>query len=72
MADSCWFTSGCMKRAKVSRETSSVPSPGPTRTQWGVALSFPPVASSRASPVWKARQSVGMDTFVSVPPRERM
>ena len=67
-----WLTSGCMKRANVSLDTYSASVPAPTRTQWGVARSLPAVASSRASPVWKARQSGGIVTFVNSPQRAWM
>ena len=56
----------------VSREMLSASGAAPTRTQCGVARSLPAVASSNASPVWKARQSAGIDTFVRAPPRVRM
>lgn len=64
-----------MKSAKVSLEIiwlTAGPVAPPTRTQCGVARSFPPVATSSASPVWKARQSAGMETFVKLPPRLRI
>lgn len=60
-----------MNNANVSRETFVI-SPAPTRTQCGVARKLPAVASSRASPVWKAKQSGGIETLVRVPPRVRM
>lgn len=64
-----------MNSAKVSLEIwckSSTPPTPPMRTQCGVARSFPAVASSSASPVWKARQSGGIETFFKSPPRVRI
>lgn len=58
-----------MKRANVSRDIFAPAPVCPTRTQWGVARNFPAVTSSRVSPVWKARQSGGIETFVRSPPR---
>jgi len=63
---------GCMKSANDSLDISSTEGNAPTLTQWGVASNLPFVAISKASPVWNARQSLGIETLTSSPPRVRM
>lgn len=63
---------GCMKSANDSLDISSAEENAPTLTQWGVASNLPLVAISKASPVWNARQSLGIETLTSSPPRVRM
>ena len=41
----------------------------PACTKCGTALNLPPVMTCNASPVWKARQSEGMETLVTVESR---
>jgi len=61
---------GCVKTASVFLATlcpaRAFP---PRRTKCGTALNFPPVITCSASPVWKARQSGGIETFVIVKSR---
>jgi hypothetical protein len=61
-----------MNNAKVSLDILPASGLDPTLTQWGVARNFPAVAISRASPVWNAKQSTGIETFVKSPPRVRI
>ena len=63
---------GCMKSANDSLDISAAEGNAPTLTQWGVASNLPFVAISKASPVWNARQSSGIETLTSSPPRVRM
>jgi len=63
---------GCMKSANDSLDILSAERNVPTLTQWGVASNLPFVAISKASPVWNARQSLGIETLTSSPPRVRM
>lgn len=63
--------SGCMKIAKVflAIRCPSLDA-APERTKCGAARNLPSVINCKASPVWKARQSGGIVTFVIVDVRD--